>query len=127
MEQHFDKIIELIKHAKQKAFLAVNSELINLYWDVGKYISDKTSSDNWGKSVVASLSEFIKEKDPTIKGFSSQNLWRMKQFFETYSNSTKLSALTREITWTNNLIILSKSQTEIEREFYLKNNLILIS
>ena len=78
IENHFNEILELIRHAKQKAILTVNSELINLYWNVGKYISDKTSADNWGKSIVSSLSEFIKEKDPSIIGFSSQNLWRMK-------------------------------------------------
>ena len=81
MENHFEEILELIKQAKQKAILAVNSELIDLYWNIGKYISDKTSADNWGKGVVSSLSEFIKEKDPSIKGFSSSELVENETIF----------------------------------------------
>ena len=57
---------------------------------------------------------------PYIQGFSDKNLWRMKQFFETYKDSTKLSPLVREITWTNNLLILSATKSEEEREFYIK-------
>ena len=117
VDKYFGEILNLIVHAKQKAIIAVTSELINLYWNVGKYISEKTIAENWGKGIVNNLSEFIKEKDPSIKGFSSQNLWRMKQFYETYFQNEKLSSLTREISWTNNLLILSKSKTETEREF----------
>ncbi len=95
--KNFHEIFDLIVQAKQQAILAVNSELINLYWNIGKYISEKTIAENWGKSIVKNLSDYIQEKDASIKGFSSQNLWRMKQFFEAYSGKEKLSSLTREI------------------------------
>lgn len=69
---------------------------------------------------MAQLAEHIALHEPDLKGFSMQNFWRMKQFFEIYSGSPNLSPLVREISWSNNLIIMSASKTEEEREFYIK-------
>ena len=115
----FDEILSIIQTSRQKTFQQVNKALIELYWEIGKYISTKTIKENWGKSVVTELATYIKTKEPTIKGFSDKNLWRMKQFYETYKENPKLTPLVTEITWTNNLIILSACKTEEEREFYL--------
>ncbi|DAB29756.1 MAG TPA: hypothetical protein CFH84_08075 [Sulfurimonas sp. UBA12504] len=117
--QTFNKILQTIQDTRQKALKQVNSVLMELYWDIGKYISTKTIKENWGKGVVHELAIFIKTQDPSIKGFSDKNLWRMKQFYETYQNNEKLSALLRELSWTNNLLILSSSKSDEEREFYL--------
>jgi len=117
--QNFNEILNTIQTLKAKALQQVNSTLIELYWEIGKYISTKTIKENWGKSVVAELAEYIKENEPTIKGFSDKNLWRMKQFYEIYKDNEKLSALLREISWTNNLMIISSAKTDEEREFYL--------
>jgi len=115
----FKKITTLIAEARINAFKTVNKELINLYWDVGKYVSEKINSDNWGKSVVKEISEYVQNQFQDIRGFSPQNIWRMKQFFETYLETPKLSPLVREISWTNNIIILSKCKEIEEREFYI--------
>ena len=120
LEKQFDEIIQLIYSARKKAILSVNRELIELYWNIGNYISDKAKHSEWGKSVVNNLSDYIYSKFPDIKGFLSQNLWRMKQFYETYRKNEKLSALLRELSWTYNLIIFSKATTGEEREFYIK-------
>ncbi|WBV56480.1 PDDEXK nuclease domain-containing protein [Chryseobacterium daecheongense] len=93
---------------------------LNLYWNVGAYISKKVEISEWGQSVVKELSEFIIKTEPEIKGFSDKNLWRMKQFYETYKNSPKLSPLVREISWSHNMVIFSRCKTPEEREFYLK-------
>ena len=74
----------------------------------------------WGKGVVKNLSDYLNKTEPDLKGFSSQNLWRMKQFYEAYYTNPKLPPLVREISWANNMIILSKSKTEEEREFYIR-------
>jgi predicted nuclease of restriction endonuclease-like (RecB) superfamily len=116
---NFNELLNLITSSKQKALKLVNSTLIELYWDIGKYISTKTIKENWGKSVVKELANYIKLQDPTVKGFSDKNIWRMKQFYETYYKNKKLSAVLRELTWTNNLLILSSSKSEEEREFYI--------
>ena len=116
---NFSEIVTLIQSSKQKAYAQVNTTLIELYWSIGKYISTKTIKENWGKGVVKELAEFIKLQDPTMKGFSDKNLWRMKQFYETYKDNQKLTPLVTEISWTNNLVILSSAKTDEEREFYL--------
>jgi len=98
----------------------VNKTLIDLYWNIGQYLSAKIASSEWGDGVVAELALFIQQHEPDIKGFSDKNLWRMKQFYETYHGEPKLSAVLREISWTNNLCILSRCKSTEERAFYLK-------
>lgn len=115
----FEEIIHIIEAAKERAYQAVNKELINMYWEIGKYISNKVKDEDWGKSVVADFSDFIHNNYPDIKGFSAQNIWRMKQFYETYKDKEKLSPLVREISWTNNLIIMSGAKSDEAKEFYL--------
>ena len=118
--QEFNALLLQIKQAKQQAFAQVNNILIELYWQIGKTISHKVQSTAWGKSVVSEFAKFISDNDPEIKGFSDKNLWRMKQFYETYQDDEKLSALARELPWTHNAIIFSRCKSAEEREFYLK-------
>jgi hypothetical protein len=98
LEVEFKEISTLIQQAKENSFKAVNTELISLYLSIGEYISNKISTSAWGKSIVTNLANYLKLSDPNTKGFSAQNLWRMKQFFEAYVNNSKLSPLVREIT-----------------------------
>ena len=70
--------------------------------------------------MVTELANFIQTHEPDIKGFSDKNIWRMKQFYETYKDFPKLSPLVREISWTNNLLIFSRCKSIEEMEFYLK-------
>ena len=118
INKDFQTVLSQIQNAKQKAYSSVNTILIELYWEIGKYIFTKTTQENWGKGVVKELATFLKEKDPTSKGFGDKNLWLMKQFFETYKEDEKLYTLCREISWSNNRRIMSL-QTIEEREFYL--------
>lgn len=120
MDNRFTDIIQLIKQARTNAIKAVNAELIDLYWNIGEYISKKIAQSEWGDSVVTELANFIQKQEPEIKGFSDKNIWRMKQFYETYKDFPKLSPLVREISWTSNLLIFSRCKTAEEMEFYLK-------
>jgi predicted nuclease of restriction endonuclease-like (RecB) superfamily len=120
MDNRFTDVIQLIKQSRTNAIKAVNAELINLYWNIGEYISKKIEHSEWGDSVVTELANFIKTQEPEIKGFSDKNIWRMKQFYETYKDFPKLSTLLREISWSHNLAIFSRCKTIEEREFYLK-------
>lgn len=123
LEQQFIEIQRLIRQAKKNAISAANVELINLYWQIGQYVYEKIENVEWGKSVVKQLSEFIQKQEPNIKGYSVQNIWRMKQFYQTYKDLEKLSVLVKKISWTNNLMIISKSNTIQENEFYIKLSL----
>jgi predicted nuclease of restriction endonuclease-like (RecB) superfamily len=115
----FDEVIAIIDNARESAFRAVNRELINMYWDIGEYVSRRVSDGGWGKSVVKEFSDFIQKRYVGIKGFSAANIWRMKQFYEIYCGNEKLSPLVREISWTNNVLIMMAAKTDEEREFYL--------
>lgn len=120
MDSRFKDIIVLIKESRSYAIRAVNTELISLYWNIGEYISKKIEQSEWGESVVKELANFIHVQEPEIKGFSDKNIWRMKQFYETYKDFPKLSTMLREISWSHNLAIFSRCKSVEEREFYLK-------
>jgi len=115
----FNEILTLIQEARKRAYQQSNKVLMELYWNVGKYVSNKTTKESWGKGIVKELADYIKQQDPTVGGFSDKNIWRMKQFYETYSENKKLAPLVREVSWTNNLIIMSGQKSDEEREFYL--------
>jgi predicted nuclease of restriction endonuclease-like (RecB) superfamily len=121
MDKRFTDIIHLIKHSRTNAIKAVNSELINLYWNIGEYITNKLEQSEWGDSVVTELAIYIQQSEPELKGFSDKNIWRMKKFYETYKDFPKLSPVVREISWTHNLLIFSRCKTIEEKEFYLKH------
>jgi predicted nuclease of restriction endonuclease-like (RecB) superfamily len=74
----------------------------------------------WGFSVVEKLSGDLRKEFPKSRGFSPQNLWRMKQFYEAYRQKSILSTLSRELPWFHNVLIMNKASTEQEREFYLR-------
>ena len=113
-------IKERIISAQYEALRAVNKELIALYWDIGKMIVERQEKEGWGKSVVERLSEDLQKEFPGIKGFSVQNLWYMRQFYLTYKGNEKLQPLVGEISWSKNIIIMSKCKDDLEREFYIK-------
>ena len=120
LQKQFTEITSLIASAKSRAYQAVNKELVTLYWHVGEYVSKQVISKTWGKSVVQELADYIQKYESNIKGFSAQNIWRMKQFYETYAENTKLSTLSRELSWSHNMEILSAANSMEEREFYMK-------
>ena len=120
IEASFAEVVGLIEQARQRVYQAVNTELVGLYWQIGKYIGDKLAAAEWGDSVVGRLAQHLSRTVPGLRGFSAQNLWRMRQFFETYREDQKLSALVRVLPWTHNLIILGQSKRPEEREFYLR-------
>lgn len=116
----FGEILGLIASARQQAVQAVNVALIDLYWRVGAIISRKIAAAEWGDGVVSRLAERIALEHPGLRGFTRPNLFRMRQFYETYCGDEKVSALLRQLPWTHNLTILSQSKRPEEREFYLR-------
>jgi predicted nuclease of restriction endonuclease-like (RecB) superfamily len=120
LEASFAEVVVLIEQARQRAYLAVNTELVSLYWQIGGYISGKLAAAEWGEGVVDRLAAHLAHTVPGVRGFSVQNLWRMRQFYDTYRADDKLSALLRVLPWTHNLIILAQARRVEEREFYLR-------
>jgi len=151
LQKQFADIIQLIKQSQANAIKAVNTELINLYWNVGAYINKQLAGANWGEKTVDELANFIQKNHPELKGFNRRGLYRMKQFYETYSPTKFVSpvmlqmqtsdsqivvivssAMTQleisdirqsilaKISWTHHLTLISRTETDEEREFYLR-------
>lgn len=118
--EEFAGVVNMIRQAHRDVMRMANTALIDLYWNLGKHISERVSAAAWGKGVVAQLAKYISDNEPNTRGFSAQNLWRMKQFYETYRNNEKLSLIMREISWTNNIVIMSKAKSDEEKEFYMR-------
>lgn len=119
-EFNFNEIVNMIETRRNNAYKRVNEELISLYWDFGKYISEKVNDGNWGEKIVDKLAEFMKREYPTMKGFNKRGIYRMKQFYETYKDNEIVSPMVTQISWTNNIMILSSTQTMEEKEFYIR-------
>ena len=111
---------QLIQEKQYNVLKTVNTETINLYWEIGEEIYKQQQEKGWGKSIVQILSKELQKEFPGAKGYSAANLWRMRNFYLTYCNSEKLAPLVREISWSNNIIIIEKCKDDLEREFYIQ-------
>ncbi|MGC8927947.1 MAG: DUF1016 N-terminal domain-containing protein [Myxococcota bacterium] len=96
------EVKERIRQAQYEALKAVNKELIQLYWDIGKMIVEQQKKYSWGKSIVENLAKDLQKEFPGIQGFSAANLWRTRNFYLAYRGNTKLAPLVREISWSKN-------------------------
>jgi predicted nuclease of restriction endonuclease-like (RecB) superfamily len=119
LQPQFIEVLTLIKTAQQKVIATANQELIKLYWSVGKYISDRLATSEWGQKTIEQLAAFIQSQEPELKGFEKRNLYRMRQFYETYPNPEIVSSLLTQLSWTHHSILISRCKTEAERLFYL--------
>lgn len=107
--KQFSEVLMLAQQARNNAYKNVNAELINLYWQVGEYISRKVESTEWGMNVVDNLADFLEKKSPDLKGFDRRGLYRMKQFYETYSSAQMASSSLEEA----DLEIVSAVRTQL--------------
>jgi predicted nuclease of restriction endonuclease-like (RecB) superfamily len=149
LQKQFAAIIALIKQSRVMAIKAVNTELINLYWNVGAYISNRIANAGWGDKTVSDLAAVIQKNHPELKGFNRRGLYRMKQFYEIYNDTSIVSpvvtqlqlpenksnkrvasnrimmsdireSILAKLSWTHHLTLISRTGTIEERAFYLK-------
>ena len=118
--EDFAQVLALIQAARGRAYQAVNTALIDLYSQIGEHISRKIAAAEWGDGVVDQLAAYIAKTQPGLRGFTRRNLFRMRQFYDTYQGDEKVSALLTQLPWTHNLIILNQSKRAEERDFYLR-------
>ena len=151
LQKQFTEIISLIKQVRNNTLMTVNTELINLYWNVGEYISKKIANASWGDGTIDELAEVILNEHPDLKGFNRSGLYRMRRFYETYAGSKFVSTLLTQmklpeyqsteivstvltqietsdirgsiltkISWSHHLVLISRTKSNEEREFYLR-------
>ncbi len=109
-----------IRQAQYKAYRAVNTELITLYWEIGESIVDKQEKLGWGQKIIQKLSEDLQKEFPKNSGFSERNLKYMRQFYLEYKDNPKMQPLVAQIPWSHNLIILDKTKNDYEKEYYCR-------
>ncbi|MDE6987802.1 MAG: PDDEXK nuclease domain-containing protein, partial [Bacteroides acidifaciens] len=114
-----NEITARIRSAQDEALKAVNKEMIALYWEVGKRITEQQTALGWGKSVVENLSRDIQKEFPGIKGFGVSNMWDMARFYTEYQSNEILQPLVGEISWSKHIIILTKCKETQQRQFYI--------
>ena len=112
-------LIKIIEDSRNNALKKVNEELIRMYWNIGEYLSIASESTAFGDAFIDSIAKQIQDAFPGIKGFNRRGLYRMKQFYETYTEDEFVSAMLTQISWTNHLAIMSKAKTVEERHFYI--------
>jgi len=115
----FDEVLALVEAARRRAYRAVNTHLVELYWQLGEYISKKIASAEWGDGVVDELAGALARQYPGVRGYTRRNLFRMRQFYEAYRGDRKVSPLVTQLPWTHHLIILGQAKRDEEREFYV--------
>ena len=109
-----------IRQAQYQAYRAVNKELINLYWDIGKSIVEKQEKLGWGQKIIQQLAEDLGKEFPKNSGFSERNLKYMRKFYLEYKDKPKVQQLVAQIPWGQNIIILEKLKDDYAREYYLR-------
>ena len=149
MHSQFEELKSIIISHKNRAYQAVNTELITTYWEVGKFVSNRIKSEQWGSGVVDQLAKFLKENQPDLKGFDRRAIYRMVKFYETYNHpeivvigtpllkgaeiqpfkfvgfetpqiaEIEILQILSLINWASHLEILSGCKTNEERLFYI--------
>ena len=118
IDKGFAQVAALIDSARENAFRKVNEELILMYRNIGKILSEKAKDATYGDGYVDGLASYIQDNFPGIKGFNRRGLYRMKQFYELYAGNKNVSPLVTQLSWTNHLLIMSGCKSDEEREFY---------
>ncbi len=118
-DEEFQKVVNIIESAKERAYRRVNEELVSLYRDIGEYISRHSANAGYGDAFVKKLANFFETNDPELKGFNLRGLYRMKQFYELYKDNEIALSRISQVSWANHLKIMSACKTMEERIFYM--------
>jgi predicted nuclease of restriction endonuclease-like (RecB) superfamily len=112
---------ERIRTAQVRAALAVNRELVLLYWQIGRDILSRQQQQSWGAKVIEKLSKDLQKEFPDMKGFSSRNLKYMRTFAEAYPDEQIVQQAVAQIPWGHNVRILDKVKSTQERLWYIQS------
>lgn len=116
----FENIRQEILKSQYKAMQAVNTEMIYMYWNIGKIILDNAE---WGNKFIENLSIDLKTEFPEIQGFSSRNLRNMRNFYKEYPNVEILQTLSAKLPWSHNVLLISKIKDMEIRKWYMKETI----
>jgi predicted nuclease of restriction endonuclease-like (RecB) superfamily len=107
-----------IHNAQQRATLAVNHELVLLYWQIGRDILDRQGREGWGAKVIERLAQDLRNAFPDMKGFSPRNLKYMRAFAEAWPDEEFVQGVLAQLPWYHQLALLDKLKSADERRWY---------
>ena len=116
----FKEIIDTINSARYQAFKSINKFHIGQNYEIGRIIIENQKTNNWGKSIVETLSQDINKVLDGVKGYSPQNLWRMRQFYLEYESNSELLEYALKIPWGQNMLVIHQVKNPDERKYYLE-------
>jgi predicted nuclease of restriction endonuclease-like (RecB) superfamily len=119
-EPDFEPVLALIRGTRARVWRTVNTELVDLHWRIGEYISRRVADRGWGRGTVEALAAWLISRETGLRGMSASSLWRMRQFYELYAADEVLAPLVRELSWASNLLIVGRCKRSEERAFYLR-------
>ena len=111
---------ERVRSAQYAALKSVNTELVGLYWDIGRMIVERQADAVHGASIADKLSQDLRDEFPGISGFSRRNVFYMREFYLLYRDDERVQPLVAQIGWSHNLVILQRCKDLLEREFYIR-------
>jgi predicted nuclease of restriction endonuclease-like (RecB) superfamily len=112
-----------VQQAQLKALVAVNKELILLYWQIGRAILERQREQGWGAKVIDQLSKDLHTAFPEMKGFSPRNLKYMRAFAQTYPDEHFVQQVAAQIPWFHHCVLLDKVKDEHERAWYIQQTI----
>jgi predicted nuclease of restriction endonuclease-like (RecB) superfamily len=118
-----EDIKKQIRESRLKAALAVNSELVKLYWKIGAEILQRQKISKWGDKILENLSQDLMEEFPDMKGFSVRNLKYMRVFAREYPDFQIGQQAAAQIPWFHNVLIMQAVSNKTEREFYIRETI----
>jgi predicted nuclease of restriction endonuclease-like (RecB) superfamily len=118
-EAFLAELKERIKTAQMRASLAVNREMIALYWRIGTDILARQKEHGWGAKVVDRLSQDLRREIPNVEGFSPRNLKYMRAFARAWPEEPIVQQLAAQIPWFHHCVLLDKVKSQPEREWYV--------
>ena len=122
-DEFLNSLKERIRQSQVRAALAVNQELVLLYWQIGQDILQRQSQEGWGAKVIEKLAKDLKAEFPEMKGFSSRNLKYMRSFAEAYDDEQIVQQLVAQIPWGHNVRILDSVKNYDERLWYIQQTI----
>lgn len=115
----FSEVLQIINNTHNKMVQAVNTELVTMYWNIGRYLAKLSNGGELTKDIVDAVVDYLHDNGIDAKGFNRSGLFRMKRFYDLYSDESLVSTVLTLISWSQHLIIMSGSKSAEERYFYI--------
>lgn len=119
----FERIVDAINNTNVRVYKSLTQHQLSLNFEIGKLIVESQEEQNWGKYIVDQLSADLTKIFDGKKGYSSQNLWKMRRFYLAYKDSPDLTNLAFRVPWSHNILVIDKIEDQTERQYYLESTI----